>query len=32
MNLLLIELRAEIGFSSTETLLSDPELFAARRQ
>ncbi|MFI5306119.1 MAG: hypothetical protein ACHQ53_02130 [Polyangiales bacterium] len=32
MNLLLIELRAEIGFSSTEALLSDPELFAARRQ
>jgi hypothetical protein len=31
MNLLLIELRAEIGFASTETLLSDPELFRGRR-
>jgi hypothetical protein len=31
MNLLMIELRAEIGFSSTEALLLDPELFVERR-
>jgi hypothetical protein len=31
MQLLLIELRAEIGFASTERLLRDPELFGGRR-
>jgi hypothetical protein len=31
-NLLMIEFRAERGFSSTETLLRDPELFRARAQ
>ena len=31
MNLLLIELRAEIGFAFTEALLLDPELFLDRR-
>lgn len=31
MNLLMIELRAEIGFSSTEELLLDPALFRERR-
>jgi hypothetical protein len=31
MNLLMIELRAEIGFSASEQLLSDPELFTERR-
>ncbi len=30
-NLLMIEFRAERGFSSTETLLRDPELFTDRR-
>jgi len=30
-NLLMIEFRAERGFSLTETLLRDPELFAGRR-
>ena len=30
-NLLMIELRAEIGFAFTETLLRDPELFPDRR-
>jgi hypothetical protein len=30
-NLLLIEFRAEIGFSSAEQLLRDPDLFRARR-
>jgi hypothetical protein len=31
LNLLMIELRAEIGFSNTEALLCDPELFIERR-
>ncbi|HVP31863.1 MAG TPA: hypothetical protein VMW35_22175 [Myxococcota bacterium] len=31
LNLLMIELRAERGFSSTERLLRDPELFRTRR-
>ena len=31
LNLLLIEFRAEIGFSFTERTLRDPELFAGRR-
>jgi hypothetical protein len=31
LNLLMIEFRAERGFSSTETLLRDPELFRNRR-
>jgi hypothetical protein len=31
LNLLMIELRAEIGFSNTEALLCDPELFVERR-
>ena len=31
LNLLMIEFRAERGFSSTERLLRDPELFPARR-
>jgi len=31
VNLLLIEFRAEIGFSHAEQLLRDPELFCARR-
>jgi hypothetical protein len=31
LNLLMIEFRAERGFSSTETLLRDPELFSERR-
>jgi hypothetical protein len=31
-NLLLIEFRAERGFSLTETLLRDPELFTGRRE
>jgi hypothetical protein len=30
-NLLLIELRAELGFTLTETLLRDPDLFRDRR-
>ncbi len=32
MNLLLIEFRAEIGFSFSERLLRDPELFVDRRE
>ncbi len=32
LNLLLIEFRAEIGFSSAERLLRDPELFKDRRR
>ena len=31
LNLLLIEFRAELGFSLTETLLRDPDLFPGRR-
>ncbi|MBW2240727.1 MAG: hypothetical protein JRH01_01975 [Deltaproteobacteria bacterium] len=31
LNLLLIEFRAELGFSMTESLLRDPELFTERR-
>lgn len=31
LNLLLIEFRAEIGFSSTERILRDPDLFTDRR-
>jgi hypothetical protein len=31
LNLLMIEFRAERGFSTTETLLRDPELFTTRR-